>query len=40
MANKKIDGQDRMNQYDDKEYEDSPSSLMLMEDSVSLCDVG
>ena len=40
MANEKIDGQDRMNQYDGEEYEDSSSSSMLMEDSVSLCGVG
>ena len=40
MANKKIDGQDRVNQYDGEEYEDSSSSSMLMEDSVSLCGVG
>ena len=40
MANKKIDGQDRVNQYDGEEYEDSLSSSMSMEDSVSLCGVG
>ena len=40
MANERIDGQDRMNQYDGEEYEDSSSLSMSMEDSVSLCDVG
>ena len=40
MANEKIVGQDRVNQYDGKEYEDSSSSLMSMEDSVLLCSVG
>ena len=40
MANEKIDGQDRMNQYDGEEYEDSSSSSMSMEHSVSLCGVG
>ena len=39
MANKKIDGQDRVNQYDGEEYEDLSSSS-LMEDSVLLCGVG
>ena len=40
MANEKINGQDRVNQYNGEEYEDSSSSSMLMEDSVSLCGVG
>ena len=44
MANEKIDGQDRVNQYDGEEYEDSSSSSMSMsmsmEDSVSTCGVG
>nr|POE87098.1 hypothetical protein CFP56_53985 [Quercus suber] len=40
MANEKIDGQDRMNQYDGEEYEDSSSSSMSMDDSVSLYGVG
>ena len=40
MANEKIDGQDHVNQYDGEEYEGSSSLSMLMEDSVSLCDVG
>ena len=34
MANEKINGQDRMNQYDGEEYKDSSSSSMLMEDSI------
>ena len=40
MANEKIDGQDCVNQYDDEEYEDSSSSSMSMEDSISLCGIG
>ena len=32
MANEKIDGQDRVNQYDGEEYEDSSSSSMSEED--------
>ena len=40
MANEKIDGQDRLNQYDGEEYEDSSSSSMSIEDLVSLCGVG
>ena len=40
MVNEKIDGQDRVNQYDGEEYEDSLLSSMSMKDSVSLCGVG
>ena len=32
MANEKIDGQDRVNQYDDEEYEDSSLSSTSEED--------
>ncbi|KAF3954981.1 hypothetical protein CMV_019752 [Castanea mollissima] len=40
MANEKINGQDRVNQYDGEEYEDSSSSSSSMEDPVSSCGVG
>ena len=36
MANEKIDGQDRVNQYDGEEYEDSSSSSMSEEVKRSL----
>ena len=40
MASERIDGQYRENQYNGEEYEDSSSLSMLMEDLVSLCNVG
>ena len=43
MANEKIDGQDRVNQYDGEEYEDSLLSSMFEEDKKELngpCEMG